>query len=152
MDLIVLIGSDEEVRVAVLAGEGGRSGVRTDEDDVGLGNGLHDRAEHVGEYRPDHEIDLVAIDERLDLADGDVGFALRVGDNDFDLAAAELAAQRLDREHKAVAHLLADHRRRSRQGGDDADLEFFLGLGGSMPRARAWRQFSNDACLIISVS
>ena len=113
MHLIVLIGRDEEIGIALLAGERRRSGVWTDEDHVRLGHRLHDRAEHVGEYRADDEIDLVAVDEGLDLADRDIGLELVVGYDDFGLAAAELAAQGLDGEREAVAHLLADHRCRT---------------------------------------
>ena len=96
--LIVLIGGDEEVRVAILAGEARRAGVGADEDDVRLGDRLLDGAENVGEDRPDHEIDLVAIDERLHFGHGNIGLELVVGDEDLGLAAAKLAAQLLHRE------------------------------------------------------
>ena len=128
--LIVLVGGDEEVRVAILAGEARRSGVGTDEDDVRLGDRLLDRLQDVGKHRPDHEIDLVAIDQRLDLADGHVGLELVIGDDDLGLAAAELAAQRLHRQREAVTQLLAEHGGRARQRGDEADLEIVLGLRG----------------------
>ena len=137
--LIVLIGGDEEIRVAVLAGEARCPGVGTDEDDVRLGDGLGDCAEDVGEDRTDHEIDLVAIDQRLDLGHGDVGLELVVGDDDLGLAAAELAAQILDRKCEAVAQLLAEHRRRAGQRGDDADFEIVLGVSGARPRSEHGR-------------
>ena len=94
-----------------------------------LGDRLHDRLEDVGEHRADHEVDLVAIDQRLDLGHRDVGLELVVGDHHLDLAAAELAAERLDREREPVAQLLAEHR-----GGPDSvamtPTFSVLGVGG----------------------
>ena len=69
----------------------------------------------VGEDRADHEVDLVALDEGLGLVDRDVGLELVVLHEQLDLAPAELAAERLDRELEAVALLLAEHRGRARQ-------------------------------------
>ncbi len=126
--LIVLVGGDEEVRVAVLAGEIRGAGIRADQDGAAVGHRLHDRLEDVGEDRPDHEVDLVAIDERLHLGDGHVGLEFVVLDQDLDIAPAQLAAELLDGELKAVAELLAEHRGRARERGDHADLELFLRL------------------------
>ena len=131
--LVVLVGGDEEVRVALLAGEGRGAGVGADEDDAGFGDRLIDRAENVGENRADDEIDLVAVEQRLDLGDGDVGLKLVVGDDEVGLAAAELAAELLDRQRKAVAQLLAEHGGRARQGSNQADLEVVFGLGARRP-------------------
>ena len=64
--------------------------------------GFVDGAENVREDRANDEVDLVAVDERFDFGDGDVGLELVVGDEDFGLAAAELAAQILDRELKPL--------------------------------------------------
>ena len=86
--------------------------------------------EDVGEDRADHEIDLVALDQRLDLGHRDVGLELVVDDDHLDVAPAELAAERLDRKLEAVAQLLAEDRRRPGQGDDDADLELLLRLCG----------------------
>ena len=55
---------------------------------------LQDRLQDVGEDRADHEVDLVALDEGLDLAHRDVGLELVVLHDDLDLAPAELAAER----------------------------------------------------------
>ncbi len=129
--LVVLVGGDEEVRIALLAGEARRAGVGADQDHIGLGDRLHDRAEDVGEYGANHEIDLVAVDQGLGLGHGHVGLELVVGDDDLGVAAAELAAEILDRERKAVAQLLAEHRGRARQRGDQADFERLLGVSGA---------------------
>ena len=137
--LVVLIGGDEQVRVALLAGEGRSAGIGTDQDHAGLGDRLGDGAENVGEDRPDHEIDLVAVDERFHFGHGDIGLELVVGDEDLGLAAAELAAQILHRERKAVAQLLAEHRRRTGQSGDDADFKIVLGVSGARPRSEHGR-------------
>ena len=85
--------------------------------------------ENVGEDRADDEVDLVALDQRLDLGDGDVGLEFVVLHDDFDLAAAELAAEVFHRELEAVAQLLAEHGGRAGQRGDDADLELVLSAG-----------------------
>ena len=127
--LVVLIGGDEEVRVAILAGEVRGAGVRADQEGAALGHRLHDGDQDVGEDRADDEVDLVAVDQRLGLADGDVGLEFVVLDEQLDLAAAELAAHVLDRELEAVAELLAEHGRRARQRGDDADFQLVLRAG-----------------------
>ena len=77
-DLIVLVGGDEEVRIALLAGEVRGAGIGADQDGAAFGHGFHDRGENVGKDRADHEIDLVAIDQRLDLIHGEVGLELVV--------------------------------------------------------------------------
>ena len=103
--LVVLIGGDEEVRVAVLAGEGRGAGIRADQEGAAVGDRLDDRDQDVGEDRADDEVDLVALDQRLDLAHRDVGLELVVLHDDLDVAAAELAAEVLDAELEAVAQL-----------------------------------------------
>ena len=101
-----------------------------------------DRLKDVGEDRPDDEIDLVAFEQALDLGDGAVRLEFVIGDDDLDVAPAHLAAEVLDRERKAVANLLAQRSRRTRQGHDHADLQLLLrgaGCGGNpdtRPRAR----------------
>src|SRR6478672_3473617 len=85
-----------------------------------------DRLKDVGEDRPDHEIDLVAFEQALDLCNGAVRLKLVIDRHDFDVAAAHLAAEILDRERKTVANLLAERRRRTGQGHDDPDLELLL--------------------------
>ena len=61
----------------------------------------------VGEDRADHEIDLVALQQTLDLRDGGVRLQLVIDDDDLDIPAGHLAAEILDRERKTVADLLA---------------------------------------------
>ena len=135
--LVVLVRGDEEVRVALLAGEVRGAGIRRDQDRAAVGHRLHHRDQDVGEHRADHEIDLVALDERLGLADRDVGLELVVLHDQLDLAPAELAAERLQRELEAVALLHAERRGRARQRGQDADLELVLrgGLRGDRGQA-----------------
>ena len=145
--LVVLVGGDEEIRVAFLAGEIGGAGIRADQDDIGVGHRLEDRLQNIGEDRADHEVDLVALEQRLDLGDGDVGLEFVVLHDDLDLAAAELAAEVFHRELEAVAQLLAEHRRRAGQRGDDADLELVLSAGAGRDQRqggnrREWRKYS----------
>jgi hypothetical protein len=59
---------------------------------------------------------------------GHVGLEFVVLDQDLDVAPAQLPAELLDGELKAVAELLAEHRGRARERGDHADLELFLRL------------------------
>ena len=145
-DLIVLVGGDEEVRIALLAGEVRGAGIGADQDGAALGHGLHDRGENVGKDRADDEIDLVPIDQRLDLVHGEVGLELVVRNDHLDIAPAELAVEILDRKIEAVAKLLTEHGRRSGQGGNDADLELFLPLR-SGPSQNHRRGGEQDECL-----
>ena len=82
--------------------------------------------------------------KRLDLADRDVGLAFVIGDDNLDGEAAELVAHRLHRERKAVAQLLADDGCRARQRGNDADLQWFIGLGDGRAQARAQAEGGRD--------
>ena len=127
--LVILVGRDKEIRIALLAGKGRCAGVRADQDAAPLRRGLHDRGENVGEYRADDKIDLVAIHHRFDLVDRNVRLELVVLNQHLDLAPAQLAPQRLDREIDAVAELLSKHCRRPRQRRDQADLQFLLRAG-----------------------
>jgi hypothetical protein len=85
-----------------------------------------DRLQDIREDRPHHEVDLVAFEQALDLADCAIRLQFVIGHHDLDIAAAHLAAEILHRERKTVADLLAERRRRPRQRHDHADLEFFL--------------------------
>ena len=127
--LIVLVGGHIEKRAAVLAGIARRAGIRTDQEGPGIRHRLVDRQQDVGEDRPHHEIDLVALKQALDLADGDVRLEFVIGPHHLDIAARHLAAEILDGERKAVADLLAERRRRTRRGHDHADLELLLRCG-----------------------
>ena len=141
MDLVVLVGGDEEVRVAVLAGEVRRAGIRRDQDGAAFGHRLHDRDQNVREDRADDEIDLVAVDQRLGLADGDVGLEFVILHDQFDFAAAELAAQLfLTASSKPLLKLLAEHSRRTRQRGDDSDFQLFLRAAPRSPKVRRSRR------------
>ena len=114
MHLIVLVRGDEEIRVALLAGEVRGTGVRRNQDRAAVGHGLHHRDQDVGEHRTDHEIDLVALDQRLGLAHCHIRLQLVVPNDQLDLAPAELVAERLQRELEAVALLYAERGGRSR--------------------------------------
>src|SRR5262249_19579882 len=131
--LVVLVRGDEQVGVAVAAGEVRGAGVRADQDGATVGDRLEDRLQDVGEDRADHEVDLVALDERLDLGDRDVRLEFVVLHQKLDLATAELVAERLQRKLHAVALLGAERGGWARQRGDEADLEllwFLLRLRG----------------------
>ena len=95
------------------------------------------RHRHVREDRPDDEIDLVALKKALDLRDGHVGLEFVVDDDHLDVAPAELAAEILHRELEAVARLLAEHGRRSREGQEQADLQLLLRQGRRGSKAKA---------------
>src|SRR5207253_2744594 len=88
---------------------------------------LVDRHQDVGEDRADDEVDLVALDELLGLADRHVGLQLVVLHRHCRGEPAELAARVLDAEHEAVSQLPAEHRLWAGQHRHDADLEL-LGL------------------------
>ena len=92
-----------------------------------LGDRLVDRQQHVGEDRADDEIDLIALEEPLDFGHRDVRLQFVVDDGHLRVEPAELAAERLDREVEAVAHLPAEHRGGSREGHDEPDFHLVLG-------------------------
>ena len=111
-----------------------------------LGDRLVDRLQDIGEHRADDEIDVIALDEALDLGHRDVRLQFVVDDDHLRIRAAELAAERLDREVEAVADLAAEHRRGSGQGHDDADLHFFLSLrAAGLERKGGQRRKNGDA-------
>ena len=124
--LVVLVGGDEEARMALLAGEVRGAGVGADQEGVRVGHRLMNRLQDVGEDRPHHEIDLVAVEKALDLGHRHVGLELVVDGDDLHVATAQLAAERLHREVEAVPHLSAQHRRRARQRHDDPDAKLVL--------------------------
>ena len=126
MHLVVLVGSDIEERAATRAGIAGGAGVRADQESLVLGDRLVDRLQNVGEDRADHEVDVVSLQQSLDLDDRAVGLEFIVDIDDLDLAAAHLAAEILDRQCKAVAHLRAQRRRGAGGGHDHADLDLVL--------------------------
>ena len=130
VDLVVLVGGDKQVGVALLAGEVRGAGIGADQERARVGYRLHDRDQDVGEDRADHEVDLVALDIGLGLRHRDVGLELVVLHQHVGVASAELAAEFFHRELEAVALLLAEHGRRARQRRQDADLHFVLCAGG----------------------
>ena len=140
MHLVVLIRGHVEKRAAVLAGVARRTGIRADQESLGVGDRLVDRLQDVGEDRPDHEIDLVALEQSLDLAHRAVGFKLIIGDHDFDVASTHLAAEILDREIETVADLLTERGGGTRQRNDDADLQLLLRAGRRCRDAERERQ------------
>ncbi len=54
---------------------------------------LLDCDQDVGEDRSDHEVDLVAFEQPLDLGHGDIRLQLVVDDHDVDVATTHLAAE-----------------------------------------------------------
>ena len=81
MDLVVLIGRDVEERIAILAGESRWTGIGADKERFRLRDGPVDRLQDVGEDRADHEIDLVALEQPLDLGHGCVGLQFVIRDD-----------------------------------------------------------------------
>jgi hypothetical protein len=124
--LVVLVGGHIEERAAVLAGVARRSGIRADQEGLGIRHRLVDRLEDIGEDWSHDKIDLVAFEQAFDFRDRAVRFQFVIGCHDLYLPAGHLAAEVLDRECEAVADLLAERRRRTRQCHDQADLELFL--------------------------
>ena len=124
--LVVLVGGHIEKRTAVLAGIARRPGIRADQEGFGVRHRLVDRLQDVGEDRPHHEIDLVALEQAFDLCHRGIRLQLVVDVDNFDFPAAHFAAEILDRERKTVANLLAKCGRRTGEGHDHADLELFL--------------------------
>ena len=129
MHLVVLIRRHIEERVAVLAGKGRRAGIGADQEGLGFRDGPVDRLQDVGEDRADHEVDLVALEQALDLGHRRIRLEFVIDHDDLDIAAAHLAAEILHRERKAVANLLAKRGGGARQGHDHAQLDLVLGEG-----------------------
>jgi hypothetical protein len=120
---VVRPGSDEEIRVALLAGERRGRSVGADVDDPGFKRHRHRGKHDVREHEAGEEVHLVELDVLLrDLAP-DVGLELVVADQHFGRQSAELAAVHLHGELEAVADVDAERGARPRQRADEADLD-----------------------------
>ena len=126
MDLVVLVGGHIEKRAAVLAGIARRAGIRADQEGLVVRHRLVDRLKDIGEDGAYDKIDLVAFEQALDFRYGAVRFEFVIDRHNFHVPAGHLAAEVLDSECEAVADLLAERRRRTRQCQDHADLELLL--------------------------
>src|SRR5581483_7473575 len=63
----------------------------------------------------------------LDFLNRDVGLEPVIGDEQFHILAAHLAAEVLDRKLEGILRLLAEHTRRPRQRVDESDADFVWG-------------------------
>jgi hypothetical protein len=91
--------------------------------DAGLGGDLVDRERRRRGDTAGQEVDLLLLDERLGLAQCDVGLELVVADDQLDGAVAGLAVEELHGQFRAVALLLAELDVGTGEAGDHADLE-----------------------------
>ena len=124
MQIVVLPGDVEIVRMTALAGQDGRAGIRR-QVEFPLGGRGRDHGH--GQVRPDdagEHVDLFRLDHLVGELDGNVRLALIVFDDDLEVFIAGL----LDRKHEAVPHIDAEARAAAGQCGDHADLDRF-GLG-----------------------
>ena len=124
--LVILVGGHEEIWIALLAREIRGAGIGADQDGAAFGRRLHDGLQDVGENRADDEFGLVPLHQRLDLGDGDIRLELVVRYDHVGFASAELAAEILHRQSEAIAQLLPENRRRSRQRRDQANFQLVL--------------------------
>src|SRR5262249_25948470 len=69
------------------------------------------------------EVDLVLLEHLVGELLADIGLALVVAIDDLDVEAADLPAKVIERQLDGVLHVLADDAGRSRQRGDETDLD-----------------------------
>ena len=127
VQVVVLPGDVEVIRVASFAGEERGPRVGREVELALLDRGGHDRD---GEVRPDdagQHVHLVALNHLVGELDGDVRLALVVIHDHLDIGAGLL-----DGEHEAVAHVDAEAGTAAGECRDHADLES-LGMGSRCP-------------------
>jgi hypothetical protein len=129
--LVVLPRGREEALVALLAGELVRAGVGADHDLAGVGHRRRHREQHVRPDHPGDEVDLVLLQHLVGELLADVGLDLVVAVDHLGVEAADLAVEVVERELDRVLHVLADHALRTRERGDEADLQLLLRCRGS---------------------
>jgi hypothetical protein len=131
---VVRPGGDEEIRVAFLAGERRRRGVRADVDSLGVEGHRH-RGEHdVGEHDAGQEVDLVELHQLLRGLAADVGLELIIGDQHLGREAAQPAAVHLERELEAVADVDPERGARPGERADEPDANLVCGDGAAGER------------------
>jgi hypothetical protein len=127
-------GHREEVRIALLAGEVRRAGVRADVEGLRLEHRLLDGLQQVLEHDAGHQVDLVALEHLVGELARDVGLLLVVLDDHLDRQAAQLAAGVLDAEQESVADRHADDAAGAGERADEADLDPVGGEGRGRER------------------
>ena len=150
VDLIVLVGGDEQVRVALRPGIVRGAGIGRDQEGAAVGHRTHHRAQHVGEGRADHEVDPVALHQFPRLVGGDIGLQLVVDRHHLGVQAAELLAEGVQCQQEPVAALLAEHRGGAREGEHQPDPDlprsFPLALrGGGTGQQRGAQESGREA-------
>ncbi len=130
MQVIILPGDVEIVRMTALARQRRRSGIGREVELVLRGGGGHNGH---GEVRPDdtgQHIDLFRLDHLVGELHGDLGFALIVLDHDFEI----VVPGQFRGQHEAIAHVDAKPRATARKRGDHAHLD--LAIGGQRRGAK----------------
>ncbi len=142
--LVVLVGRDEEVGIALGPGEVRRARVGADQDGAAFGHGFVDRDQDVGEDRAHDEIDPVALDQFARLVGGHIGLLFVVHDDQLHGTSTQGAAL-LERKLESVAPLLAECCGGPREGEDEPDLQRLLRRRGPRRQpARDQRRGADD--------
>jgi hypothetical protein len=135
--LVVLPGDIEEVLVAVLARQLMRPGVGGNEELAGVQHRPRRRQQNIGPDVAGDEIDIVQVDELVGLLLADLRLEAVVLVDHLEVEITHLAAHVLDREIDGILLVIADHRGRCGERGDEADLD---GIGEYCRKARAQRE------------
>ena len=114
MHLVILVGGNEQIWAAFLAGEARRPGIGADHNSVTIGHRFEDRLQDIGKDRADNESDLVALDHGLDLVHRGIRFQFVILHDQLGLDAAELPPQMLQGKIESGALLLTDYGGRAR--------------------------------------
>ena len=114
----------------MLAGDGGRAGIRADKEYARIGDGLVDGHHDVREGDAGNDGYVLAFEQFGGGLNADIGFELVVFADDFDGNPAQLAAFLLNGQHEGIVLILAQRTARPRHGGNEADFHGLLGVGG----------------------
>jgi hypothetical protein len=125
-NLVALPRHRKEPGRAQLAGNLGRACISADQECLRIDRGLQRGQQDI---RPDvagEKTDAIGTDQLVGLLLADLGLLLIILVDDLGGDAADLAAEMVERELEAVAHIVADHRGGPAERGDETDLGALL--------------------------
>ena len=129
MHVVVLVGSAEEIRVAVGTGVLRRAGVGADVKGFGIKNRFAHGQHHIGKHHAGHEIHFFLLHQPVGGLARRIGLGLVVGHDHLDRQSTELAAGMLHRQVEAVANVNAQASAGAGQGAEQTHLDLVGGQG-----------------------
>jgi hypothetical protein len=120
--LVALPGDRKEVRRALFAGNLRGPGIGADDEGLRIHRRQQRGQQHVGKAVAGEKIDVVGFDELVGLLLADLGLLRVVLEQNLDRLSRHLAAEMLEAEIEAVAHVVADRGGRAAERPDEADF------------------------------